>query len=152
MTPASTPNTASRTTDDRLAAFQALWEERRAGRPLPERRDFQAEDFRPWMGHVCITRLEPETDRYRMTLCGTAAAEYFGVDLTGKLIDDVFPQQRFGWLFDIYRECGRTRRPVTRTTPPFTYEGTYRALRRVLLPCGTGERVDTFLLCIYAVR
>ncbi|HYD65121.1 PAS domain-containing protein [Azospirillum sp.] len=145
MTPASTA-------DDKLAAFQSLWEERRAGRPLPERRDFQVEDFRPWLGHVCITRLEPETGRCRMTLCGTAAAEYFGVDLTGKLIDDVFPQQRFGWLFEMYRECERTRRPVSRTTPPFTYEGTYRTLKRVLLPCGTGETVDTFLLCIYAVR
>lgn len=148
MTPTSAPGTA----DDKLAAFQALWEARRAGRPLPERRDFPAEDFRPWFGHVCIARLEPETGRHRMTLCGTAAAEYFGVDLTGKLIDDVFPRQRFGWLFDMYRECERTRRPVWRTTPPFTYQGTYSALKRVLLPCGSGESVDTFLLCIYAVR
>ncbi|HEY0832999.1 MAG TPA: PAS domain-containing protein [Azospirillum sp.] len=138
--------------DDTLAAFQAMWEDRRAGRPLPERRDFHAEDFRPWMGHVCISRLEPETGRYRMTLCGTAAADYFGIDLTGRLIDEVFPQRRFAWLFDMYRECERTRRPVWRTTPPLTYQGTYSALKRVLLPCGTGTVVDTFLLCIHAVR
>jgi hypothetical protein len=138
--------------DQKLAAFEALWEERRAGRPLPERRDFVAEDFRPWFGHVCIARLEPETGRYRMTLCGTKAAEYFGTDLTGKLVDDVFPRPRYGWLFEMYRECARTLRPVRRTTPPFTYEGTYSALTRVLLPCGTGESADTFLLCIYAVR
>lgn len=138
--------------DDRLTAFQSLWEERRAGRPLPERRDFQAEDFAPWFGHVCITRKEPETGRYRMTLCGTAAAGYFGRDLTGRFLDDVFPPSRYGWLYDLYQSCERTRAPAPLTTPPLTYGGTYSALKRVLLPCGTGETADTFLLCIYAVK
>lgn len=74
----------------RLGPFAALaetWRERRGpGRRLPARRDFDIEDFRPWLGRIFIARIERDPFDLRFTLWGTQLREWWRVDYTGKTL------------------------------------------------------------------
>ncbi|HYG87545.1 MAG TPA: PAS domain-containing protein [Azospirillum sp.] len=134
-----------------LAALQALWDERRGERPMPERRDFLAEEFRPWFGHICIVRVEEPAARFRVTLAGLEVVRYYGRDLTGRYLDDEMPVEGFGWVVESYRTCARTGTPQYVTLPTASFNGTTRALNRVMLPCGRDGTVNTIIVGIYPV-
>jgi hypothetical protein len=70
-----------------LAGFVSLWRERMKvdGAP-PGRGDFEAPDFRPWMGRVFIARIERDPFAARFSLWGTTLARWWQVDYTGKLL------------------------------------------------------------------
>lgn len=135
--------------NDRLTALRALWEEKRGTRALPERRDFLAEEFRPWFGHLCIVRVEQPTARFRVTLAGLEVVRYYGRDLTGRCLDDEMPVEGFGWLFDSYRDCARAGEPRCASVPAQSFNGTSMSLTRLMLPCGRDGRVDTIIVGIY---
>ena len=135
--------------NDRLTALRALWDEKRGGRALPERRDFLAEEFRPWFGHLCIVRVEEPAARFRVTLAGMEVVRYYGRDLTGRCLDDEMSTEGFGWVVDSYRDCARTAAPRCATVPALSYSGTVMPLVRMMLPCGRDGRVDTIIVGIY---
>ncbi|HEY0834905.1 MAG TPA: PAS domain-containing protein [Azospirillum sp.] len=132
-----------------LAALRRFWEGKAAGRPMPVRRDFIAEEFRPWFGHLVIVKVEGEASRFRVTLAGLEVVRYYGRDLTGRVLDDEMGPEGFEWIVATYRECARTARPVYNTTPSQAYNGTVLKLGRILLPCGANGRVDTIVCGIY---
>ncbi|WP_431858880.1 PAS domain-containing protein [Azospirillum sp.] len=135
--------------NDRLSALRALWEERRGDRALPERRDFLAEEFRPWFGHLCIVRVEEPAARFRVTLAGLEVVRYYGRDLTGRCLDDEMSVEGFGWVVESYRECVRRAAPYCASVPALAFNGTAMALNRLMLPCGRDCRVDTVIVGIY---
>ncbi|PWC55883.1 PAS domain-containing protein [Azospirillum sp. TSO22-1] len=134
---------------DRLSALRALWEERRRDRALPERRDFLAEEFRPWFGHLCIVRVEEPAARFRVTLAGLEVVRYYGRDLTGRCLDDEMSVEGFGWVVESYRECARQAAPYSANVPALAFNGTTMALNRLMLPCGRDRQVDTIIVGIY---
>ena len=138
--------------DERLAALRGLWEGKRGGRALPERRDFLAEDFRPWFGHLCIVKVEEPAARFRVTLAGVEVVRYYGRDLTGRCLDEVMTMEGFGWLVDSYRDCARTATPSYVQVPALSFNGTVMPLARLMLPCGRGDAVDTIIVGIYPAR
>lgn len=137
------------TMDGRLGALRVFWDGKRGHRPLPERRDFLAEEFRPWFGHLCIVRLEEPAARFRVTLAGMEVVRYYGRDLTGRCLDDEMVSDGYGWLVDTYRECARKAAPHTLHLPPLSFSGTTMPLDRLMLPCGHEARVDTIIVGLY---
>lgn len=138
--------------NDRLTALRALWEEKRSGRPLPERRDFLAEEFLPWFGHICMVRVEEPAARFRVTLAGLEVVRYYGRDLTGRYLDDEMAGERFGWVVESYRGCARAAAPRYVTVPARGFNGTAMPLARLMLPCGRDSAVDTIIVGIYPVE
>lgn len=70
-----------------LAGFVELWRSRLPDdRRPPARRDFNPEDFAPWMGRIFIAQVERAPFRARFSLWGTTLAQWWKVDYTGKLL------------------------------------------------------------------
>ena len=61
----------------------ALWKSRRAGRRLPARADFDIEDFRAWLGWICLFDvIEGDVFDLQVRLWGTDIAIMLGFDMT----------------------------------------------------------------------
>lgn len=138
--------------NDHLAALRAFWEAKRGGRALPERRDFLAEEFRPWFGHLCIVKMEGPAARLRVTLAGVEVVRYYGRDLTGRYLDEEMAAAGFGWVIESYRECARAAAPRYVEVPALSFNGTVMPLARLMLPCGRGDTVDTIIAGVYPAR
>lgn len=115
---------------------------------MPERRDFLAEEFRPWFGHICIARVE-EGPRFRVTLAGLEVVRYYGRDLTGRYLDEEMLAEGFDWVVESYRRCALSGEPLYVDVPALCFNGTARSLSRLLLPCGRDGAVDTIIVGIY---
>lgn len=78
--------------DLRAPALRRLhedWEQRRRGRHMPARGDFDPLDLKYVLGHLCLVDVEGPPLRFRYRLYGSAVAAHFGVEMTGKCVDDL---------------------------------------------------------------
>lgn len=67
-----------------------LWRRRRgAGRRMPSRADFDAEDFVPWLGRIFIARVERDPFDLRFTLWGTRLRDWWRIDYTGRTLGEL---------------------------------------------------------------
>ncbi|WP_448206463.1 PAS domain-containing protein [Azospirillum sp. sgz302134] len=133
-----------------LKDLERLWEERRGGRIVPARQDFAFEDFRPWLGHIRIIRVEREPLRFKVTLDGSEIVNTAGVDLTGKYLDVVYGSDALKFLLDGYYPCIADRKPVYEVLTPNGALVNFGEIIRVLLPCGDETGVTHILYCEYA--
>jgi len=63
------------------------WSERRRGRPMPSREDFEVLDLSYILGDLNLLDVLYEPLRFRFRVHGTNAVARLGFDLTGKTID-----------------------------------------------------------------
>jgi hypothetical protein len=75
-----------------LKRMVAFWDAKRAGRDWPLRTDFDPLEFWFAVGYVSLidVRLEAGRRRYFFRLDGTRQVDLFGVDFTGKFLDQVY--------------------------------------------------------------
>ena len=72
-----------------FADLVALWRERIApGHQVPARRNFDAFDFREWLGRIFIARVERDPFDLRFSLWGTVLTQWWGIDYTGKTLGE----------------------------------------------------------------
>lgn len=133
-----------------VSELQAFWDLRRAARTMPSRRDFLAEEFRPWFGHIRMLAVELEPLRFKVTLEGTAIRDLSGEDFTGRYLDDAYKAAHRETLLGPYRECVRTRGPRLDTLLPGMALQNFTVLERLMLPCGEDERVTHLIVALYA--
>lgn len=133
-----------------VSELQAFWDLRRAARPMPSRRDFIAEDFRPWFGHIRILAVEHEPLRFKVTLEGTAIRDLAGEDFTGRYLDDAYKAAHREALLKPYQACVTGRTPRMETLRPGDALQNFTALERLMLPCGEDERVTHLIVALYA--
>lgn len=118
---------------------------------LPARQEFAFEDFGPWLGRIRIIRVEHDDPlRLKVTLDGTEIVNTAGIDLTGKYLDRVYGSEALSFLLDGYRSCIRDKRPVYETLFPNGAIVNFGEIIRVLLPCGSGDRIEHIIYCEYA--
>lgn len=136
-----------------LGDLVSFWDSRRNGRRLPRRRDFIAEEFRPWWGNIAIVRVENDPVRFKAALVGTSIVKSEGRDLTGKYFDEVMPPNVFASFIVSYVECVETKAPIwVRPVPlPTPSSSASHEVARVLLPCGIDGIVDTILVGVTLV-
>jgi hypothetical protein len=90
-----------RSTEDLLARIRhpilkrmvSLWDEKRRGRVWPLRADFDPLEFWFAVGYVSLIDVgttETGRRRYFFRLDGTRQVDLFGVDFTGKFLDEVY--------------------------------------------------------------
>ena len=77
-----------------LKRMVAFWDQKRNGRGWPLRSDFDPLDFWFAVGYVSLIDVRPgdgrRARRYFFRLDGTKQVELFGVDFTGKFLDQVY--------------------------------------------------------------
>lgn len=85
-----------------------LWQERRGGRRLPARRDFEIQDFAPWLGRIFIARVERDPFDLRFSLWGTMLRDWWQVDYTGRTLGQLSMNPR-AWKLerDYFRAMDR---------------------------------------------
>ncbi len=72
-----------------LADLGTLWTDRRGGRLLPARADFQTAELWRWAGHLNLLDVIDQGADFRYRVYGSSLATLFGVELTGKTVADL---------------------------------------------------------------
>jgi hypothetical protein len=133
--------------EPRMTQLLAYWQRRcRAPGQLPGRADFDPADFLPLLPHIFLIDVQLEPRAYRYRLCGTGIAEAYGLDLTGKALDEVFS--------DIFRKAVTTvfNHVVEHRAPLRTYgtlawrETQHHRFEGIQMPLAAdGAKVDMIL-------
>lgn len=133
-----------------VSELGAFWDIRRAGRAMPARRDFIAEDFRPWFGHIRMLAVEHDPLRFKVTLEGTEIRDLAGEDFTGRYLDDVYKAAYREILLAPYVECVQAKAPRLEMLLPGMALQNFTTIERLMLPCGDGDRVTHLIVALYA--
>ena len=72
-----------------LAGLLACWEEKRAGRPFPDRADIRPEEFRKMLPHVGIVEVLDGGADFRFRLFGAELSAITGFDRTGETFSEM---------------------------------------------------------------
>lgn len=132
-----------------LARFLALWDNRRAGRAMPARRDFTLDDLWPWMGYLHLVELEAGGADGRYRVFATASTERFRQEMTGRLISQYQPPEMAGRALEDHRAVVAAKAPVTRTLHD-VLGGTMMHWTRLAVPLGDdGQQMDRYFVALH---
>jgi hypothetical protein len=93
------------TSDARLTAVFDYWLGKATGLRLPRRRDIDPVDIPKLLPILMIVEVLP-SGRYRYRLIGTENAEAFGMNATGRYLDEVLPGPAYkSHVLALYDEC-----------------------------------------------
>jgi hypothetical protein len=128
----------------------AFWNEKRHGRDWPLRADFDPLEFWFAVGYVSLIDVMPTPDRrrYFFRLDGTRQVDLFGVDFTGKFLDQVYDAEGLHMAEQSYGAAVEQGEPQYHVRQlefhdrPIQYE-------IVILPLSrTGARVDMLMTVV----
>lgn len=80
-------------TEPRLAALYDYWERKRASYPMPTRADLDPVEMGAWLGNLLLIDVT-EQGRFVYRLYGTKFVDSFGIDMTGRAVDELPREQQ----------------------------------------------------------
>jgi hypothetical protein len=147
-------------TDEKLSQLYDLWVERRGTRLVPDRSDFDPVVLKPWLGNLALIEIG-EDGQYRYRLYGTNFVFRFGVEMTGRTVEDLPPGQSEAIRRD-YDAVVESVRPLSRRyTSGFDIIDLHRRLdsqrvetwERLVLPLANGgDTVAMLMVAAYDQR
>lgn len=145
---------AAAVSDYPLKQFRRLyqfWKQRTGERRLPSRRDFLAEEFKDWMGHIAIVDVLSNPRRFRLRLVGTEVTFYDGADFTGRRLDEVLAPAIRPVILRQYDQCVDEARPYAFRYQSTNFRNRGATVDKLFLPLSVdGETVSQILVCLYA--
>lgn len=99
----------------RFQDLVAYWERKRAGRPLPLRKDIDPLELQAHLGSLNIIECLPGLVDFRYRLIGTNIVEAYGRDSTGKTVRDFYETadpEYCAFLLQVYRTVATRRVPA----------------------------------------
>ncbi len=93
-----------------LSGMLRYWESKRRRRAMPARADLDPADIVPLLPHLGI--VEFSGARLRCALLGTAIAEAFGVDHTGRHFDEFLAGERLRFFERLFRQIAEQHCPI----------------------------------------
>jgi hypothetical protein len=125
------------------------WQERRRGRHLPSRRDFDPLDLKYILGKLLLIDVLRDPLRFRFRLIGTELTARTGVELTGQFLED-HPDPEFRELLRRrYTQVVEERRPIASIQTRLVIDNKLRRYEALLLPLAVdGETVDMLMVGI----
>lgn len=89
------------------------WDAKRAGRPMPCKSDIDPSEIKPLLPYVLLGEFAANPVRLRYRLVGTEVVTVYGVDFTGRWLDELdFGDQLTGGWPEQYRRVFESRRPI----------------------------------------
>ena len=130
------------------------WEEKRRGRLIPSRADIDALEMKDFLAHVVLIDVERSPQRYRIRLMGTAFADQYGEEVTGKYLDELDFGDAMKGVIAVYGRVVATREPgYTKATSYKKADGRIIRFERIALPLSEdGESVNMVLSCVVALQ
>jgi hypothetical protein len=125
--------------DPILGALYRYWNRRRGQRRMPDRRDIDPLELGPaLLPHLGLMDIVEGARRVRYRLLGTAIVERFGLDPTGKFMDEVMSGSYSEYIHGLYRQLVNAGAPVfSESVFRWDAEG-YLRTRRIYLPLTHG--------------
>lgn len=126
----------------------ALWESKRAGRAAPLRADFDPAEMVFALGNLSLFDIKDNPRRYWCRLDGTRQVELFGVDCTGKYLDEAFSPDYYALAHKSFTEVADSGLPglYQRQIP---YAGRLIRYEVALLPLSRDStRIDMLLVVL----
>ncbi len=119
------------------------WQRKRNGDRLPGRQQFGMENLRPYLGWLCLLRVNPDRRDLVYSLIGTRIVEQVGRDNTGRAVSETLPPA----ALEIYMQLLEQPEPL-RTWGQVTWRNRdYLHHESLLLPLASdGFRIDQFMV------
>jgi hypothetical protein len=133
-----------------LRSLYSYWLARCGSAAWPLRSTIDPLDLKPLLGHIALLEAEYGADsvvplRFRYRLFGTHFVEWFGFDMTGRLIDD-WPAPEYRVLMNAsYREVTVAGRPFRRLRS-FVKDNRVLRYEALMLPLGAPARVEQIMV------
>jgi len=90
------------------------WDERRRGREMPARADFDPLDLKYCIGNLSLIDVAGDPPRFRFRIHASTVAGVMGFDLTGKNLDAMPDMEYRRMVADHYNEVLAVRGPVAK--------------------------------------
>lgn len=117
---------------------------------LPGRRHFDPSSIPRLLKSIVLTEVERDPYRFKVRVLGTAVADAFGRDFTGKYMDEVFEGHRESLSHSMRVETAETGLPCLRPAGPGTFRGLDIAPQEgVHLPLASDGRTVDYVLSMF---
>ncbi len=131
-----------------LLSLYALWNEKRGGKVLAERKDFDPFVLKPWLGHVTLLDAVENGSDFVFRLYGSELVNMFGFDLTGRRVGECLdligekPLREYRWSHAYCKPLG-----ISRSSPA---NEDLVDMDKIVLPLSNGGAdPDVLLAAIY---
>lgn len=127
----------------------AYWQSVHPATGIPGRQHIDPAAITALLPNVWLVDVQRTPLRFRYRLIGTRIAEFYGVDYTGKWLDEVFPQFIGSETHSDCEAIAADGQPRWRRGKPYlNYEEDFNQLERIFLPlAANGTDVD-MLFCL----
>lgn len=99
--------------DPILGPALSYWMGKRSGRAMPRKRDIDPTEMpSKILPNLQVIEVIDGGARFRYRLVGTALVEAYGRDFSGKIADELFPDDRLNFVQGIYRRVFASQAPV----------------------------------------
>jgi hypothetical protein len=132
--------------DKRLATLYQYWQSKQGDRLMPARADIDPTEI-PKLLPILLLIDVIATVSYRYRLVGTEIVSSAGQDITGKLFDEVLPDDAYKkYLLGLVNEVVESRQPLYAEGAFMAEKRVERLVRRLVLPLSSdGTTVDMIL-------
>ena len=111
------------------------WQRKRGERPMPRRSDIDPAELPFWLlPHVELVDVVDNGPRFRYRLLGTAIVGAFGVERSGKYVDEVLSGGDLEFAHTVYRAVCDTGKAAFALSAHSTVKASPLTARRVLMP------------------
>jgi hypothetical protein len=132
-----------------LQQLYDYWQEKRAGRIFPARRDLAPIEFQFVLGNVVLIDVTHDPLRFRFRLVGTNIVYHEGIDPTGLYLDELPLVEGRQVLDSAYRHVVAAREPV-RNIRERILDGRTRRFEALLLPLSSDDKtVDMIMIGLW---
>jgi hypothetical protein len=123
------------------------WNAKRGGQAMPRRADIDPSEIKPLLPYVLLGEFKDDPVRLRYRLVGTEVVTIYGVDFTGRWLDelDFGDQVEQGWAAQ-YRTVFESRRPLYGTARLHATSGMEMRYEFGLFPLGEEDGAPTHCL------
>jgi hypothetical protein len=129
-----------------LRNLHQYWLDKKGTRIAPARRDIEPGELRELLPYLFLVDVELRPVRFRFRLVGTGIVEAFGIDATGRYVEDLDFSDRAPSVLAYYSAVVTTREPSCHAVH-FTRGGKRHLIyERIILPLSSdGMSVDMLL-------
>jgi hypothetical protein len=122
------------------------WSDKKADRFAPARREIEPSELRDLLPHIYLVDVEDRPIRFRFRLIGTEIVQNFGLDMTGRYIEEIDFSDRAPSVLAHYAAVVTTREPSCHIVHFTRGSGRHLAYERIIMPLSSdGENVDMLL-------
>ena len=125
-----------------LRAVKDYWQEKRAARLMPARRDINPAELKASLRQILLVDVLPDAEDFRYRLLGSRLRPYFPHEATGRTMREALaPFGEFTVMatLEVYRMVVEGRAPVRVTGPGDTFAQPSKFFEAMLLPLGDDD-------------